>query len=496
MSLIGIDVGSSSIKIAAYSITDGKLLASFRQDLTPYHPRPGWWEQDPEEVWQTTINGLRGLVSAESVRRDPPQALAVSASGRENFPADVEGNLLGPCIMAADIRGAEFEVPPEGVSLPEPWSLSCGHLRERMDPVFRLLWWRRNHPEVMAKARYFLGWHEFLALRLAGRVVIDRSKAGRWLVYDLESGTWSPERVDEYVIDPDLLPEILPWGTIIGEVKRTVVDEVGLPPGVMLAVGGLDLTCAGVGAGILDAGTAGLVSGSFENLLIPSHTRPTAAMLLRGLSFTPHPGETDVAILALSPTGTMVLNWARKLLGVSIEELDRALEATPPSPSPVLAVPYLSGAMLHWKEGRRAKGALIGLTLATSTIDIIKAFMESIAYDHVNTLSILSEEGIRVRCFRAAGGGSRSAWWTQLKADMLNASITVVDQPEPGTLGAALLAGVAVGVFGSLEEGGRAFAGSGSTFEPDPARAAMHGEQLEAYRQLVPTLLSTVFKDG
>jgi len=95
---------------------------------------------------------MRDLVRQDSVRRDPPTAIAVSASGRENFPADADGNPLGNGIMGADIRGAEFEVPPAGAPTPEPWCLSCGHLRERMDPVFRLAWWRKYHPEIMAQA--------------------------------------------------------------------------------------------------------------------------------------------------------------------------------------------------------------------------------------------------------------------------------------------------------------------------------------------------------
>jgi sugar (pentulose or hexulose) kinase len=145
MSLMGIDMGSSSVKIAAYQ-EDGRLLGIASQSINPLHPRPGWWETDPEDVWRATVQALGELASQEALRSDPPQALAISASGRENFPADEAGNPLGPNLMGADIRGEEFEVPPPGAPQPEAWTLSCGHLRERMDPVFRLLWWRKYHP--------------------------------------------------------------------------------------------------------------------------------------------------------------------------------------------------------------------------------------------------------------------------------------------------------------------------------------------------------------
>jgi len=490
MSLLGIDVGSSSVKLGAYS-EDGELLAVVRRDVSPRHPQPGWWEQDPEEVWQTACNLIRSIAREKALKKDPPKAIAIAASVRENFPADSNGNPLGPCIMAADTRGDEFEVAPKGVSLPEPVSLSCGHLRERMDPFNRILWWKKNNPDILKQAKHFLGWHEFLAMRMCGRAVTDRSIAGRWLTYDLESGGWVTDRLSEYGVEEKLLPEILPWGTAVAEVKKEVTDDWGFSQPLKFAVGASDINCAALGAGVSAVGDAALVSGSFENMLIPTDEFPTATMLLRGLSVTAQPGISKHTVWAICPTGTAVLNWARNLLNISIKELDAMLEKSDLSPSPVLAVPYLSGAFNYWEDGRKLRGALFGLTLATSQIDITKAFMESIAYDHVNTLSLLGEERVEVTNFRAMGGGSRSVWWTQLKSDMTGIPIRVISQPEPGTLGAALLAGQAVGSFNDLTEASRAFAGTIRVHEPDKKRAGLHQQKIESYRGAVKNTLST-----
>ncbi len=107
-----------------------------------------------------------------------------------------------------------------------------------------------------------------------------------------------------------------------------------------------------------------------------------------------------------------------------------------------MALPYLSGAMLYWQGGRKLRGVLLGMTLATEPIDIVQAFMEAIAYDHVNSFSLLKRENIPVDHIRATGGGTSSAWWIQLKSDILRVPIEVVAEPESGALGAALLAGV------------------------------------------------------
>lgn len=133
--------------------------------------------------------------------------------------------------------------------------------------------------------------------------------------------------------------------------------------------------------------------------------------------------------------------------------------------------------------------------MATGSVDIVQAFMESIAYDHVNTLSLLKEEGVLVDRIRAMGGGTRSEWWTQLKADMMRVPIEVVAHQEPGTLGAALLAGMGIGTFNDLEEAGLVCSGTSRVYQPDPNRADLHKERLDTYCTIVPNLLSTVFEN-
>jgi len=492
MSLLGIDVGSSSVKVAACS-EEGELIATASHDLTPLHPSPGLWETDPEDIWQATSKAMRELTVQDAVRHDPPKAIAVSASGRENFPADAQGNPLGNGIMGADIRGAEFEVPPAGSPVPEPWCLSCGHLRERMDPIFRLEWWRKYHPEIIEKAHYYFGWIDFMNFRMTGRPVMDQSTVSRYMCFDLASMDWNPARLAEYHMTPNLLPEVLPWGTVIGELKPEIGRDWGMPPGVKVAQGCHDLNCAAYGAGVYEIGTVCLVSGSYENILIPTNKLPTPSMLLRGLSVMPQPCKAGLSVIAVHPTGNAVLNWARDITSISIETAEDELQRRDLGPGPVMAVPYLSGSMTYWEGGRKARGAVLGLTLATSKTDLVQAFMESIAYDTVNTLSLMVQEGIEVNRIRITGGGSRSAWWTQLKADMTNRPIEVVEHPEPGTLGAALLAGLAIGIYDDLEEISKRYSGTGRIYIPEPRRAVLHQERLEKYRKLMTLLLEHIY---
>ena len=485
MSLIGIDVGSTGTKLSAYN-SEGKSLGSVYAAHTPHHPFPGAWELDPEEIWKNSMNGLRQLISTESLIRDPPQVIAISASTREGFPVDATGKALGPCIMTADTRETGLEQTISNHYRPDEWFAFCGHMPERMDPVCRLLWWEKNHPSVIAKAKYFVGWGEYLNLRLAGQAVVDRSHAGRFLIYDFKTHQWSPERISEFGIDQDLLPEIRPWGTIIGELRTDVLASLGLKNQVEVAVGANDAVCCVLGAGVSNVGTGCLISGSWENMLLPVNAQPPASTLMStGVSIGPYPGKASWMIYCLSPTGNAALNWVRDLVNVKIDEMETSLQNSDGGPGHVLAVPHVSGATVPWVGGSHLRAAFLGMTLATTPPDIVKAVMESIVYDMSYLIVALKKGGAKIDMLRGIGGGIRSGWWTQLKADLTRTVIETVDQPELGTLGAAILAGKAVGIWNDIESSAAAFTKANKRYEPNLQRASLFEKRMEFYHSLI-----------
>jgi xylulokinase len=488
MSLIGIDVGSSSVKTTAYR-ENGTILAAAKAGLTVRRPQPGWWENNPLEVWSSTLQCLERVARTGPLRRNPPMAIGISASGREIFPVDKKGSPLGPCIMAGDTRGAELETLTAARASAPNWYAACGHLPERMDPVNRLLWWRRNHPEVTARSAQFVGWHEFLTLRLGNKSVTDPSLAGKWAVYDLSTRGWSRERLAEFEINAHSLPEIQPWGTCITTLKRSLAQRLELPPGLKIAVGGFDCSCAAVGCGATEVGTVALVCGSWADLIVPTASMPPFEVLPTGMSVGPHPGVAGLAVQSLSPNGASVLDWARNLLGFPWRRLAAELRRSGLGPSPVMAIPHFSGATISWVDGRKSRGALLGLTLAASRLDVIKALIEGITYDLALALQSLKRAGLTINLLRASGGGTRLPWWLQLTADLCQVPIEVIHHPEPGTLGAALLAGLAAGVYASLEQGAKQCHGVSQRYEPDPRRAALHTARLKAYESAVSSLL-------
>lgn len=488
MSFVGIDIGSSAVKAAAYR-DDGSALAQAAEAVPSQHPSPGASEVDAERVWAAVQCVVRQVTAADAVHRDPPRAIAVSASGRESFPATADGTPLGQCLRTADDRQPATSISEMIVETPEQWIRDCGHLPDHMDPASRLIWWTEQEPGTMAQARWFLGWHEMASLRLTGRPTIDPALAAGFALFDLGTRQWSSERIAAAAVDPSVLPEVVPWATPLGKVRPEQADELGLPRDCQFVTGSWDGSCAAVGAGVVDAGTALVAAGTWESVVAPL-ARPKHARVARyRLALTPQPSTPGLGLWARSPNGTSVLDWALALTGMPLDQLEPALAGSGPDPAPVVLVPHLAGAPGPWRSVPGSTGAAFGLTLATSATDIIRATLEGIALELTFAITALRSAGCRIGACRVTGGGARSPWWLQLKADLLGLPVEVSGQEEPGTLGAALLAGLGAGAYGSLTEAA-SLAAVARVFEPDASRAERYQGRLALHRSLVPGLLA------
>jgi len=488
VSLLGIDVGSSAVKAAAFR-ADGRVLAQAAEAVPSLHPAPGAAEVSGDDVWAALVRVVRRVAASDRVRHDPPAALAVSASGREGFPARADGSPLGPCLRTADARRPATEVAAALKRPEEQWIRDCGHVPDHMDPANRILWWTEQAPATMSRARWFLGWHEQVSLHLVGYPTIDPALAAGFGIFDLATNTWSAERVTALGINQRVLPEVVGWATPLGRIRPQAAAELGVPLTCAFVTGSWDGSCAAVGTGVVDQGGVLVAAGTWESAVSPLHRPRPRQVAARRLALTPQPSATGRALWARSPNGTSVLDWALGVTGMRLSRLGPALEAAGPDPSPVLMVPHLSGAPGPWPQVPGSTGAVLGLTLATSGEQIIQAALEGIAVELTLAIEALRAGGCTITACTVAGGGARSAWWMQLKADLLGLPVHVSAVAEPGTLGAALLAGVGAGTYGSLTDAA-AHARIARRFEPDRRRASKYLDKLAEHRRIAKALLS------
>jgi xylulokinase len=486
VSLLGLDVGSTAVKAAAYSEA-GDELARAQETVPSEHAQPGHSQVDGDEMWRAAVRVVRQVTAAPATRRDPPSALAVSASGRESFPARADGSAVGPCLRTADARRPASQAADLMPQPAEQWLRTCGHVPDHRDPANRLLWWRETAPGALAEARWFLGWHELASLKLIGRPVVDPALAAGFLLFDLQTRRWSADRLDALGVDRRLLPEIVPWGESLGNVRPQAAEELGLPAACSFVVGSWDASCAAVGSGAVDAGVALLSSGTWESVVVPADRPALAEAAAAGLAVTPHPSTPGLGLWSKNPNGTSALDWALSFAGERLDGLEEKLQSAGPEPADVLVVPHLSGAGPPWPSAGGQSGAVFGLTLASTPLDLVRATMEGIACELRFAITAMREAATPVRLGRAAGGGSKSGWWMQLKADLLGIPVEVPAHPEPGTLGAALLAGVGIGSYRSLAEAAQRVSVA-RRYQPSAGRAAAFAGRLEAHRAAVASM--------
>jgi len=477
MSLIGIDLGSSNIKAAAYTV-DGVPLASARRSVRTNRTEAGHSEIDVFESREAFISALAELTANTSLHDDPPVAISFSSSGREVFPVAGDGTPLGPCLMTADTRGDEVAAETAARRSPEEWFRLAGHVPRRMDPVNRALWWRKTHPDVAAKARWFMNWHEYYSHLLSGRPVVDWSDAGAWAVYDVASGDWSPERIAETGIDPRWLPEVQPNASPLGKVERAMAVRFGLPPETLIVTGAWDAFAAAVGGGGVDPGVVCLACGTWHSFTAPIEPGWPSELVNEGVNICPHPGSTGFGILGTNPNGMSVIDWARDLVHMSIPDLELALATAGPGPGALTTDAALTP--LPHRAGEAGRGAtLSGLTLATTGADLVRGLLEAIACEFALVIERLGRCGVETRLVRATGGGARLTWWMQLHADVCGVPVEIVDQEEPGAFGAAILAGVGAGVYPSVSEAVSRLVRVSRRFDPDRRRGSLYAGVLD-----------------
>jgi xylulokinase len=493
MSLLGIDAGTSGVKAAVFT-QQGRLLASAYEEYDVQRPQPGLAELDAVRVWQAVKRVIRQAAVGSSA--DPIRALSVSSLGEAVVPLTSDRQVLGPSILNFDPRGAEFLDDLRARISGEDLYRINGNTPGNHYSLTKLLWIKKHQPEVYERAAHFLHWSGFISTMLGAEPAVDYSLANRSLLFDIRRCAWSGEMLQLFGLDAGKLPRPVASGTSIGRVSGSLADELGLPPGVVIAAGAHDQCANGLGCGVIEEGQAMYGMGTYI-CVMPVFSRPQepALMIDRGLN-TEHHAAPGRYVSYIYNAGGALLKWYRDSFAAA--EKQRATDAgrdiyadliaeIPEMPSPVLVLPHFAptGPPEFIAD---SSGVMVGLKLETTRGEILKGILEGSTYYLKECLDALPATGIRISNFRAAGGGSKSDAWVQLCADILERPFVRPRITEAGSLGAAILAGVGLGLFPGVEAGVEAMVQLERSFEPDPARTKGYLRRYEQYRQLWPMM--------
>jgi len=470
--IVGLDVGTTSVKGLAIDRRGG-VLASAEASYRLSTPRPGWAEQDPEDWWRATGEVL-GRLTTEA---GPPTCIGLSGQMHGLVALGAGDRVLRPAILWNDQRtGVESAEIEAEVGLERLVDLTGN----RALPGFtapKLLWMRRHEPDLYARIERICLPKDYVRLRLCGEWATDVSDASGTVLLDVARRGWSEPVLAQLGIDPSILPPVLESPEPSGETDA----------GVTVAAGAGDQAAGAVGVGVTTAGPASVVLGT-SGVVFAALERYASDARGRVHAFCHAiPGTWHAMGVMLSAAGA--LQWLHDVTdpGVSFDALTADAERWEPGVEGLTFLPYLAGERTPYPDPD-ARGAFAGLSLRHDRGALVRAVLEGVAFGLRDGLDLVSELGGAISSGRVSGGGARSDLWLQIIASVLELPLDRVRVDAGAAFGAALLGGVAAGIWPDVPAAVAATVETTERIEPNPEWVDRYRELRHRYRALYPAL--------
>jgi xylulokinase len=465
MALLGIDLGTSSVKVIALD-AQGRTLGVSRANYAVMASQPGWSESDPDEWWSAVVSAVQ--TAMEQVQGVEITALGLSGQMHGVVLVDEEGLPQRRAMLWADTRAeAELEhyrrLPASLVAC-----LANPLVPGMAGPM--LCWLREHEAFSYQKARWALQPKDWLRLRLTGEVATDPSDASGTLLYNLLADCWADDVIAALNLKRSLLPPIMPSGAIAGRLSAGAARALGLPVGLPVATGAADTAAAALGTGLLMPGPIQLTLGTGAQL-IQLTSEPVADPTGRTHLYRAADGANWYAMAAVQ-NGGLALDWVRRMLNATWDEVYASAAAVSPGADGLLFLPYLTRERSH-HPSPESSGAFLGMRSDHRREHLLHAALEGVAFGIRVAFEALPGVG-ETTALRLAGGGTEHPVWRQMLTDILNRELLIVDVPAASARGAALLGGIASGVWADA-------LGTVSVAPPTSLIAAPEAERVTIY---------------
>lgn len=494
--VIGADVGSQGMKTVLLDAS-GTVVASAYAAYDPHYPAPNWAEENPADWEEALTSTVRQVMQEAGANPADVVALALGSQVDGLVCVGEHGDVLRPAIIWLDRRAtAQCDTLAQHLSPTELFHLTGANL-DSSHVAPKMLWIRDNEPGIFERSHYLLLPGSYMAYRLTGEAVVDYSNASSTLLLDVRQKAWSPRMLKAAGLDTQRLGRVSGATSAISPLTSEAAERLGLTTRTIVAVGSGDEHAACVGAGVTDSSIVCDINGTAEPVcavagvpvfdergLLETHCHADPdAWLIENPGFVSG-GSYRWFLDALAPHERA----EAQRRGISPYDLLNAeAEETPAAAEGLIFLPCLSGAMTPtWNAD--ARGVFFGLSLAHGRGHMVRAILEGTAYGLRDNVDRMEEIGLHPQEIRAVAGGARGKLWLQIKADVTGKRVSVPRELETTALGAAMLAGVAGGLFANLQEAAAASIGITTYIEPNPAHRQAYDDAYALYREVYDAL--------
>jgi xylulokinase len=495
LSLLGVDIGTTGLKAIIFSY-EGKILSHAYKEYILIHPRSGWVEINPNQLWDSVVYVIRQAVKNNETK-DEVVAMSVSSMGEVACPVDKNGNLLYNAIIHMDRRGEnQAEWIKNEFGRNKIFKIT-GMPVHAMYSICKLLWLKDKEPDIYKNIHKYLLLEDYIFFKLGLQPLIDYSLASRTMAFNVIKKEWSQEILDFCELDKNIFSDVVESGSIVGELKSKAASNLGLKKGVVVVAGAHDQIAGALGCGIIKDNIAMNATGTVESLVV-SINKPKLSneLLANNMSCYCHAYQEMYVLVSFVFSAGSILRWYRDNFGLleiqkgrrsGVDPYELILKQIDNNPSKVMILPHFYGSGCPYMDSR-SKGAIVGLTLSTTKEEIVKAILEGICYEMKISIDLMKKSGIKINELRGTGGGARSEKWLQLKADIYNLPISITNNTETPCLGLAMLAGKGKGIYNSLNEASEILIKKKNTFFPNRKMNEQFMERMKVYSKLYSSL--------
>jgi xylulokinase len=490
MALLGLDLGSSSIKGVVFG-ENGEVFAEAQEPFTTVWNESSA-EADAEEIWQSAVKVIK-TVAAEA---PDIEAICAGSHGETYIPVDSEYRQVYPAVMNSDNRAVRES---------KSWEASLGKRKlyeitgVPLHPMFsinKIMWLKNNRPDVFMQAAMFLSPQDYMLGRLGVKPLIDFSLASRTMAFDINRHRWSGEILKEAGVSEDMMPECVPTGTTAGKINDNTAKMLGLKKGVKAVVGGHDQPLAALGCGAISEGQVSDSAGTFECLAAISDVPKNNDKAYHyNLNSYCHVVNGKYVTLAFFPAG-VVTSWfvdefcyedKQKAAEEGISEYLYISQKMDKAPTGICVTPHLIGSCNPYWD-MRARGAIYGLAPDTSRHKLFKAVYEGLAFELGLNAQALSQVCGEFDLIRISGGNARWPFSVQLRADITDRTFYTMESTQSVCKGAAMLAGIACGIYKDYADAVQKTVKISKEYKPDRQKLESYKKQKAMYKKLYPSL--------